>query len=249
MNTIGRCTRTGIRLAIGLEAAVSLFPLASGSAFAATADIEGGLNTFSVHVSDLASKSDKCLVFLDNRPDPFVGSPAQEPGPNGGFVAKYENMVVGPGSHSVRVTCTDKDDSTLLNLEETITVGEQEGTAPGSPSTAKQFSGTYIAKTNVEHQTWKVNACGDGCAHIEASGDFIKNWTADAKLADGAWTWMVDRPDAVYCIRQRGAGTAHYSIDAALTGGSVVVDVAADNICGKPVETLAAEGIALTKTG
>lgn len=248
MNTKRRSARVGIRLATGLGTAVGLFPLASGIAFAATADIQGGLNTFSVHVSGLTSNSDKCKVFLDDRPDPMVGSPAQS-GPNGDFVADYENIVVAPGSHTVRVTCTDTNDSTLVDLQEKITVGGQEDAAPASPTAENLFSGTYTAKTNSEAQTWKVTPCGDGCARIDASGSYIQNWSGDAHLVDGRWTVTVDRPDAVMCLRQRGAGTAHYSIDSALTGGSVVVDVAAGNVCGKPPETLPAEGIALTRTG
>lgn len=178
----------------------------------------------------------------------MVGGPAQA-GVNGDFVANYENLVVAPGSHTLRVSCTDTYDSPLVDLEEKITVGGQEATASPSPTTENLFSGTYSAMTNSEIQKRKVTPCGDGCAHIEGSGSYIQNWSGDAKLADGKWTLTIDRPDAVMCLRQRGAGTAHYSIDAALTGGSVVVDVAPGNICGKPPETLPPEGIALTRTG
>jgi hypothetical protein len=203
----------------------------------AAATVEAGSNspnTMYVHISGL-SRGDSCELTYDTNTAPSVGGNAD---PAGNL--NFDNILMSQGSHKVKITCHGRKN---WQGEETVNVGPTSSAAPPAPpaSAEESLSGTYTVTASTGVVTWTITPCGPGCAHVTTSGG-----SADARLANGQWAFVIRRPDAVRCGDGRTVpATLNYSFDAAtLTGRIEPTDVGG---CGDGGLTQALS-ITLTKT-
>jgi hypothetical protein len=227
MNTQALCSRTGIRLAIGLGAAVPLLLFGSGIASAQQATLTAeGAGAMELTIWGLAGNNkDNCSIWIDR--DPSTGSPtANAPSDKNGIIDLHHLYRDPPTKdHTVWIQCYHAGSQTAFwNDQQTLAGGE--GAAPAAPpappaSAQGQLNGTYTVTSTTGGygpSTWTITPCGDGCAHVVSS----TGWSGNFSLANGQWTATLDRKDAYTCPDGSvHPGTQHFSIDAGTLTGTV----------------------------
>ncbi|MCF6387983.1 hypothetical protein L2K20_13460 [Mycobacterium sp. MBM] len=108
------------------------------------------------------------------------------------------------------------------------------------------FVGTFLyTSDNGSTNTWTVTPCGAGCARVVSDSGRVD---AQARLADGRWSFSFTQPDAWDC--EDGTfepGTAHVSFDAVTFAGTV--SQGPDNVCGESDVVDDPFGFTLTQIG